>query len=75
MNVDMSAMPKPEAATTKISTNSLRRLKYWATIKVEVSRVKPTPIPKMKWKRSLEASVELKDLSTFFTCHDGMTEE
>ena len=45
MNVDMSAMPKPEAATTKISTNSLRRLKYWATIKVEVSRVKPTPIP------------------------------
>ena len=74
MNVDMSAMPKPEAATTKISTNSRRRLKYWATIKVEVSRVKPTPIPESEME-ALALAEKLKDLSTFFTCHDGMTEE
>ena len=39
-------MPKPEAATRNISTISRFLLKYWATISVEVSRVRPTPRPK-----------------------------
>lgn len=45
MNDDMMAMPRPLPDTMKISTNSLRRLKYWATINVEQSRVIPTPTP------------------------------
>lgn len=46
MQADMTAMPSPLPATMKISTSSRRRLKYWATIRVEQSRVKPTPTPK-----------------------------
>ena len=44
--VDIMEMPKPEAATRNISTISRFLLKYWATISVEVSRVRPTPRPK-----------------------------
>lgn len=46
--VDMRLTPQPEAATTKISMNSRRRLKYWATIRVDVSLVRPTPMPEIK---------------------------
>ena len=46
MKEDIAVMPRPEAATTKISTNSRFLLKYCATIKVDVSLVRPTPIPK-----------------------------
>ena len=45
MNEDIKVMPRPEAATTKISTNSRRLLKYCATIMVAVSLVRPTPMP------------------------------
>lgn len=45
MNDDMMAMPRPLPETINISTSSLRRLKYCATISVEQSRVIPTPIP------------------------------
>ena len=46
MNEDINVIPRPEAATTNISTNSRFLLKYWATIRVEVSRVSPTPRPR-----------------------------
>lgn len=45
INADITAIPKPLPLTINISTNSLRRLKYWATINVEQSRVIPTPTP------------------------------
>ena len=38
-------MPIPLAATRNISTNSRRRLKYWPTIRVEVSKIIATPTP------------------------------
>lgn len=45
INADITAIPNPLPLTIKISTNSRRLLKYWATIKVEQSRVIPTPTP------------------------------
>lgn len=39
------ASPIPQEPTRAISTASLRRLKYWPTIKVAVSLIRPTPIP------------------------------
>ena len=43
----------PETTTT--STASLFLLKYWATMRVEVSLTKPTPIPEvMRWQESQE---------------------
>lgn len=45
MMTDIVAIPRPLPDTMKISTNSRRRLKYWATIRVEQSRVMPTPMP------------------------------
>jgi hypothetical protein len=45
MKLDIIAKPNPLPDTTKISTNSRLRLKYWATISVEQSRVMPTPTP------------------------------
>jgi len=45
IHADITAIPNPLPATMNISTNSLFRLKYCATISVEQSRVKPTPIP------------------------------
>lgn len=45
INVDITTMPNPLPDTIKISTNSRFRLKYCATIKVEQSRVIPTPTP------------------------------
>ena len=41
----MTANPIPDDPTRAISTASRRRLKYWPTINVAVSRVSPTPIP------------------------------
>lgn len=45
MNADIIEMPSPLPDTMNISTNSRRRLKYWATMSVEQSRVIPTPTP------------------------------
>lgn len=44
MNADIEDMPNPLPETMKISTNSLRRLKYWPTINILQSLVIPTPI-------------------------------
>lgn len=45
MKADMTAIPKPLPETMKISTSSLLRLKYCATINVLQSLVILTPIP------------------------------
>lgn len=45
INADIIAIPSPLPDTMNISTNSLRLLKYWATISVEQSLVMPTPTP------------------------------
>ncbi len=44
--MDMRIIPKPDPATTTISTISLLLLKYCPTIRVDASRVSPTPTPK-----------------------------
>lgn len=45
MKADITAIPRPLPDTIKISTSSLRLLKYCATINVLQSLVMPTPIP------------------------------
>ena len=69
--VDIMEMPKPEAATKNISTVSRFLLKYWATIRVDVSRVSPTPRPTgqtiiIKPRAIVEQQQQPRNLS-FFT--------
>lgn len=66
MNADMTAIPRPLPDTIKISTNSRRLLKYWATISVEQSRVMPTPIPVTVAQSILILSVSFFQLSRRF---------
>ena len=66
MNADMTAIPRPLPDTIKISTNSRRLLKYWATISVEQSRVMPTPIPVTVAQSILILSVSFFQISRRF---------
>ena len=45
INIDMRARPTPLPATRTTSTAARFRLKYWPSIRVAGSRVRPTPMP------------------------------
>ncbi len=45
MNESMTETPSPELATSRISTASRLRLKYWPTMRLAASRARPTPNP------------------------------